>query len=134
MEPEGSLVCAQGCTLRSSSLKKISKSKSEQLQVCKIWGFHGDEDSNSGVLGYDTTQWCGRIPMFQRTMLPPSSGWKAAWLSEMLVSYHITTWWNNAEHDLNLQVWSSYNQQLLTKKRNNYSSPCNAKGSHKLHT
>jgi len=39
------------------------------------WGFHGDENSCCHVLGWDTIQWCGRIPTFWRTMLPPSSGW-----------------------------------------------------------
>jgi hypothetical protein len=30
------------------------------------------EDSSQGLLGCDTVQWYGRIPTFQRTLLPPS--------------------------------------------------------------
>jgi len=37
---------------------------------CKIWDFHGGEDSSRGLLDCDAEQWCGRIPFFQRTLLP----------------------------------------------------------------
>jgi hypothetical protein len=38
-------------------------------------GFHGSDDSSLGLLGCDTVQCCSRIPVFQRSMLPPSSHW-----------------------------------------------------------
>jgi hypothetical protein len=38
----------------------------------KTWDFYSDEDPCHSLLGYDVMQWCGRIPMFQRVMLPPS--------------------------------------------------------------
>jgi len=44
------------------------------LYCCEIWGFHGDEQSDRGLLSYDTVKQCGRIPVFRRTLLPPSSG------------------------------------------------------------
>jgi hypothetical protein len=31
--------------------------------------FHSSEDSCCGLLGYDTVQWCGKIPMFWRPCL-----------------------------------------------------------------
>jgi len=34
--------------------------------------FHGDQDSNHGLLGCDAVWWCKR-PTFRRVMLPPSS-------------------------------------------------------------
>jgi hypothetical protein len=44
----------------------------------------------------------GRIPAFQRILLPPSFRVKAAISSETLVSYHITIWSQNPDdHDLN---------------------------------
>jgi len=36
-------------------------------------GFEGGDISSRGLLGCDTMQCCGRIPTFQRSMLPPSS-------------------------------------------------------------
>jgi len=36
--------------------------------------FCGDQDSSHGLWGCDVMYWCGRIPTFQRTLLPPSSG------------------------------------------------------------
>jgi hypothetical protein len=42
---------------------------------CEFWGFHGSEDSSRGLLGCDAVWCCGRIPTYQRSMLPPSSGW-----------------------------------------------------------
>jgi len=42
---------------------------------CKIWGFHGGEDSSRSLLSCEDVQCCGRIPTFRRTLLPPSSGW-----------------------------------------------------------
>jgi hypothetical protein len=41
--------------------------------ICEIWVFHGSEDSSPGLLGGDAVQYCGRIPTFQRYMLPLSS-------------------------------------------------------------
>jgi len=32
-----------------------------------------------GILGCDTMQCCGRIPLFQGIILPPSSGWSGYW-------------------------------------------------------
>jgi hypothetical protein len=36
--------------------------------------FQGGEDSSRGLLGFDVVKCCGRIPTFQWTLLPPSSG------------------------------------------------------------
>jgi hypothetical protein len=48
--------------------------RGKHLYASEIWVFHGDEDSNRGVQRCET-MWCGRIPTFRRTLLPPSSGW-----------------------------------------------------------
>jgi len=32
--------------------------------------------SSCGLLGYDAVWWCGRIPVFRRILLPPSSPWR----------------------------------------------------------
>jgi len=31
------------------------------------------------LLGCDAVWWCGRIPTFRRSTLPPSSGWRWRW-------------------------------------------------------
>jgi len=51
------------------------------LEACEIWDFHSNEDSNHGLLGYNTMQWCDRIPTLQRIKLPPSSG-SSEWYRE----------------------------------------------------
>jgi len=37
----------------------------------EICGFHCGEGSSRGLLGCDAVNFCGRIPTFQRSMLPP---------------------------------------------------------------
>jgi hypothetical protein len=46
--------------------------------VClEVSGFHVIEISSRDLLGYDAVKWCGRISTFRRTLLPPSSDWRA---------------------------------------------------------
>jgi hypothetical protein len=40
----------------------------------EIPGFHSGEHSSRGLLCCDDVSSCGTIPMFRRTLLPPSSG------------------------------------------------------------
>jgi len=49
------------------SRRKADKETGYELELC------GRLDPCRGLLGYDVT-WCGRIPTFRRTLLPPSSG------------------------------------------------------------
>jgi hypothetical protein len=41
----------------------------------ELWGPHGGDVSGRGLLGCYALQCCGRIPTFQRSMLPPSLPW-----------------------------------------------------------
>jgi hypothetical protein len=56
----------------------------------KIYGIHSGEYSNWGLLNCDTVQCCDRIPMFQRTLLPPSSGWRVKWQQGPLKRWYTT--------------------------------------------
>jgi len=60
----------------------------------EIWGSLSNEDSGQVLLHCDAMYCCGRMPLFQRYMLPPS---------EMLVSCHNITWYYNLE-ELNLFI------------------------------
>jgi hypothetical protein len=70
------------------------------LTCCNIWGLHGSEHSNWGLLGCDV-MCCSRIPLFQRIFLPPSSGW----------SHPLKCWYPTAtlhileDFELNLTCW-----------------------------
>jgi len=52
-----------------------------------------------GLLGYCAILWCGSIPVFRTTLLPPSSGWikaaRSCWCPRTLlhgVTQKTTTW------------------------------------------
>jgi len=38
---------------------------------CETCYSYGNEYSRRGLVAYDTVEWRGRIPSFQRTLLPP---------------------------------------------------------------
>jgi hypothetical protein len=43
---------------------------------CEFCSFHGGEISSRGFLGYDVVKSGGKIPMFEGSMLPPSTHFK----------------------------------------------------------
>jgi hypothetical protein len=62
-----------GNVLRKVDLKHQEVDR-RMILSCKFVGFHGGDVPSRDLLGCDAV-WCyGRIPPFQRFMLPPSSG------------------------------------------------------------
>jgi hypothetical protein len=47
--------------------------KGKCYYCCEICGFQWGDNSSQCLLGYGAASFCGRIPTFQRSMLPPSS-------------------------------------------------------------
>jgi len=65
-----------------------------QVCICETWGLHSNEDS---AVFWDVTP-CSDVVGYQCWI---TLKMEAAWSSEMLVSYQITTWCQNPEnHDL----------------------------------
>jgi hypothetical protein len=58
-----------------SSKKQVEKKQYLfQNQCDAVYSMELNYDiSGRGLLGYDTVQWCGTIPTFQGTLLPPSA-------------------------------------------------------------
>jgi len=54
---------------------------------CIARGFHADTILSRGLLGLDTVKWCGGIPTFRKTMLPPFSAWKDSVMAYFKVLY-----------------------------------------------
>jgi hypothetical protein len=77
----------------------------KHLNVRARLGFHDDADSSRGVQGCDAVQGCGRIPMYQRIMLPPSSG----------TSIIITRRQRPEDYDLTLHVCTDLYLAFVTK-------------------
>jgi len=78
------------------------KNSDSSMIWCEIWGFNIDEYSSQGLLGCDAMYCCSRIPI---SVSHFALKMEAVRSSEMLVSYHNTTWHQNPE-DLKLkQVW-----------------------------
>jgi len=63
--------------------------------------------SSCSLLGCDTMQWRGRIPMFQRTMFPPSSGWNENEGSKVLQNVGILPCHYKVSQPKRLQLWRS---------------------------
>jgi hypothetical protein len=69
----------------SSSHVNCHKTPAKDVRF-EFCAFHASDVSSRGLLGCDAVQCCGGIPMFQWSMLPPSSGlhevkMEAAWTS-----------------------------------------------------
>jgi hypothetical protein len=60
-----------------------------------MWGSHGSEDINVGLLGSNNVWTCWQIPTFQRNILPPTSGPKmeAIYSSETSASSYKSIQW-----------------------------------------
>jgi hypothetical protein len=64
----------QLCDFLSNALYTAACYTTNILYVGIFEAFNGGDVSSRGLVGCDPVWCCGRIPVFQRSMLPPSSG------------------------------------------------------------
>jgi hypothetical protein len=61
--------------LVSTTLRSVERGfRYPDIRGYEICGFHGGDVSSRGLLNCGAVWCCGRIPTFQRSLVPPSSG------------------------------------------------------------
>jgi hypothetical protein len=102
-------------------------------EPCEIWDFHNVEDSSRGFLGSDPLQYCGRIPAFRRTLLPPSSGWNDWDLKVVIYIYIYSAVWKfvdthySESEFCNGAVTVSFSKYLPRQAMHFYNAPPNSR-------